>query len=117
MKPFRQYTLLQRGSVKPTIQTTATDDPVRARFKGSTVYPVDNVQSRQVLSENPKRKYLLVQNLSAGTVYIQMGGPASAAQSIAIFSNGNREINAPTAVNSVHIIGTLATQEVRIEEG
>lgn len=114
--PFRTYRLEGRGNVVQARPNSAKDDSIRVRYGGTKTYAVSNVQSLLVLSENSRRNKVLIQNLSAGTVYVDFGGPADAAKSLAIFSNGNIELEQPTATDSIHVLGTLATQEIRVIE-
>lgn len=85
----------------------------------STAYEVTLTQSKLILPPNAQRKYLLIQNLSGDSVYVNLGSPASASpqKGVVVFTNGNYEFTPIAPEDSIHILGTLAAQTVVILEG
>lgn len=85
----------------------------------STAYEVTSTQSKLILPPNAQRKYLLIQNLSGDSVYVNLGSPASATpqKGVVVFTNGNYEFTPIAPEDSIHILGTLAAQTIVIFEG
>lgn len=85
----------------------------------SSAYEVTSTQSKLILPQNTRRKYLLIQNLSGDTIYVNVGSPASQTpqKGVAVFTNGNYEFTPRAPEDSIHILGTLASQVVVIFEG
>lgn len=121
MKTFQGrplYRVNYRGQPVDTIGRAARKSPDNVRMT-SMVYQVTSTASKLILPPNPRRSYLLIQNLSGDSIYVNLGSAASSTpvKGIVIFTNGNYEATPKAPVESVHILGTLALQDVIIFEG
>lgn len=112
------YTSLYRGIVVDRFARKSASSRNSMRIS-STAYEVSLTQSKLILPPNPQRKYLLIQNLSGDSVYVNIGSPASATpqKGVVIFTNGNYEFTPVAPEDAVHILGTLTAQTIVIFEG
>ena len=74
------------------------------------------VTSVMGLDQNPTRKYLLIQNNSANTIFVNFGGSAANNYGLRLTAGLAYEMLRPS-LQSVHIIGLAANLVVSILEG
>lgn len=120
MKPQKYgiYTARYRGQVIDNFSRKSFSNK-DSLIITSSAHEVTSTQSKLVLQRNGRRRYLLVQNLSGDSIYLNVGSPASATpqKGVVIFTNGNYEFTPLTPEDSIHILGTLAAQTIVIFEG
>lgn len=82
----------------------------------NTITITAETSSGLAIAENVNRNYLLIQNPSADSIFVDFGKAAGILTSIEIVSGGNYEpLKAPR--NNINIIGALGGQRVIITEG
>lgn len=92
----------------------------RSKRRNATVFinsgHVVSLESRQVLTNNGNRNYLLIQNKSAGKIYVSFGTKANPLDGVEISAGGNYE---PYVVpsSSVEVLATVAASKVTVVEG
>lgn len=78
--------------------------------------PALSTSSALVLAANPDRKYLVIQNTSAISVYVKFGSAHSGTEGVLITAGGNYEPNeVPT--DSVYAKSASGTPTLNIVEG
>lgn len=95
--------------------TPARALPVARRANMFSLPTTAELASNEILPANPRRAYLIIQNRSAASVYVNFGQSASAAY-LEIIAGGSYEpLVAP--VNSVHVVGAAGGQSIVVIEG
>jgi len=90
-------------------------NPVK-RVCRANVFPFNvQTESAQALSENSNRNYLVIQNNSGATVFVNFNAKANDAH-IKIIPGGNYEPEV-VPLDSVHLIASVADSSVAIVEG
>lgn len=72
--------------------------------------------STQALTYNTYRRYLIIQNRGAASIYVKFGAVHSGTEGLEIVGGGNYEMLTPP-FNSVWIVAASGTQSVVLYEG
>lgn len=80
---------------------------------------VGSTQEAQIKALRPGRAYLLIENRSAGAIYLNFDTHADSVNGIEIAAGGNYEREVAVPDNDLYILGTnaLNNQVVNITEG
>lgn len=83
-----------------------------------TVAEVGDAEASSILSDNPNRQYLLIQNDSgSATVYVNFGSVAASNAGFELIAGASLEIRDPAPINSVSVISASGNSTVRYAEG
>ena len=83
--------------------SNARYDPLRVE--------IDNTKSELVFQDEPRRVFLMIQNKSINNVLVAFGAKANATGAVFEIVAGGTQPFEPAPVNSISIIGTVATKQ------
>lgn len=93
-------------------------------YRGVVIPFTIGLRSQQIISANPRRAYVLIQNLNAGAdMWVNFGNEAVVGSSVLLIPRGNYELiggakgGVFSPFNGVHVIGTVAAQRGIIVQG